>query len=770
MKRILTAALIALVSIPGLVFASDYTKHYLDNKHPAEKRGKPVGSYYGGYAWIFYPKSKGYGTEYMKVTVDFKKQTGYIPQMDSCAPGASCLFKNTLYLFGVNHYNAEIGYTYLMGDSTWASKKRIKVDGKYLKNGKSKYGGTRVMAAAELNDTLYLFYLTSDDGECSYVYTSDGVNWSASPTPFSYPISGTSCNISVCNYQQRDGKHRLMCAWSDQDDFGLNVCGFDGNQRVWAREINTDKGKPVYARGVSLIPGSAPSYLNTPGHLQVQMFYTGKSHLYPLKRGIYDVNTDTWHVNDKAIDYLYLSGSWPCALSNFKTEGANLRKKVWCFYPYPVATDRDYTVPCVLSYISDLLVVDPDSTSVLNTEDTTYRALWGLVGVLEGPPPYHLNKEEFGSPPTTFTFGTEEEKGTEITHEYELSFVARYSLLKKFGGLSDEYQYAWTTNYTWDSTFTKSIEYTVSPDPAYNWGYRFFLKPTITRDWIELKDYRGVSTGIHDYFFYVTGGNIQIEPFEMDSVNTHDITSFEDRFPDPQDTICSGEVTWLHTLQSKVTFGTKTAYKTTNTSRSTFKREAGMAYDGFFMVGGDAEGSISFSGTHSSAINKKLGFEVNGPACGAPRPDHPEDVVSYNLTGYWIQARNGVDYYWIPENYSGCRPWLFTWNVTNIQYQEGSDEGVEEGLAACLNLDVAGLSSQVTISYTLPRTSPISLKVYDAGGRLIKTLASGDAAAGEHSIKWDGTDDRGRMLSSGAYFARLTSGSEHRLRKIVLLR
>ncbi|MBA7611231.1 hypothetical protein ES703_18451 [subsurface metagenome] len=769
MKRIFIAALLALVCIPALFFGADYTKHYID-KHPVAKRGKPVGFYYGGYAWIFYPKSKGYGTEYMKVTVDFKKETGYIPQMDSCSPGVCCLFKNTLYLFGVNHYNAEIGYTYLMGDSIWwAQRKRIKVDGKYLKNGVTKDGGTRIMAAAELNDTLYLFYMDVEhEGDVRYVYTSDGVNW-IDGHGIVGPIVG---NVAACNYQTKNGEHRLMIAWM-YDGYYVYAANFDGYKISKAWVPRTGKGKLVYATGVTLIPGSAPSYLNTPGHLQVQMYYTGKSHLYPLKRGIYDVNTDTWHVNDKSIDYLYHSGSWPCALSNFKTEGANLRKEVWCFYPWAYATDRDLTLPCVLSYISDLLVVDPDSTTVLKTEDTTYRALWGLLGVLQGPPPYHLNGVEYGNPPTSFTFGTKEEKGTEIAHEYDLSFVARYSFLKKFGGLTDEYQYAMATNYTWDSTFTRSIEYTVFPDTTgRNLGYRFFLKPTITREKIELKDYRGVSTGIHDYLFYVTSGELQTESYEMDdSLRTDSIETFLDRYFDPQDTICSGEVTWLPNIQSDVTFGTQTEYKTTNTSRGSFKRDAGIGYDGFFMIGGDVGGSITFSGTHSSAVNKKLGFEVNGPACGAPRPDHPEDVVSYNLRGYWIQSRNGVEYYWIPENYSGCRPWLFTWNVTNIQYQEGSAEDVEEEeLAASLNLDIAGLSSQVTINYSLPQTSPIFLKVYDAGGRLVKVLASDDAVAGKHSITWDGTDDRGRMLASGVYFARLDAGQEQRLAKIVLMR
>ena len=38
------------------------------------------------------------------------------------------------------------------------------------------------------------------------------------------------------------------------------------------------------------------------------------------------------------------------------------------------------------------------------------------------------------------------------------------------------------------------------------------------------------------------------------------------------------------------------------------------------------------------------------------------------------------------------------------------------------------------------------------------------------TIEWDGTDDRGRRVSSGVYFYRLTAGYYDRTRKMVLLK
>jgi len=52
----------------------------------------------------------------------------------------------------------------------------------------------------------------------------------------------------------------------------------------------------------------------------------------------------------------------------------------------------------------------------------------------------------------------------------------------------------------------------------------------------------------------------------------------------------------------------------------------------------------------------------------------------------------------------------------------------------------------------------------------VKALVSGEEATGDHSINWDGSDDRGRALAGGVYFARLNAGEETRLAKIMLIR
>jgi len=75
------------------------------------------------------------------------------------------------------------------------------------------------------------------------------------------------------------------------------------------------------------------------------------------------------------------------------------------------------------------------------------------------------------------------------------------------------------------------------------------------------------------------------------------------------------------------------------------------------------------------------------------------------------------------------------------------------------------------LRFTLPATGAAStLTIYDLSGRHLATLFSGRADGREHSLRWDGRDERGHPMSSGVYFAKLSVGSESQSRKLVVLK
>ena len=74
------------------------------------------------------------------------------------------------------------------------------------------------------------------------------------------------------------------------------------------------------------------------------------------------------------------------------------------------------------------------------------------------------------------------------------------------------------------------------------------------------------------------------------------------------------------------------------------------------------------------------------------------------------------------------------------------------------------------IRYNLPVAGYAELTVFDMTGRRIQSLVSGHQSAGQHVVRWDGTDHQGNPVSSGVYIYSLQTGNEIKSRKMMLLR
>ena len=70
----------------------------------------------------------------------------------------------------------------------------------------------------------------------------------------------------------------------------------------------------------------------------------------------------------------------------------------------------------------------------------------------------------------------------------------------------------------------------------------------------------------------------------------------------------------------------------------------------------------------------------------------------------------------------------------------------------------------------LDETRPISLEIYDAGGRRVTTLRLEPSRPGRHRVAWNGQDAAGRSVPSGMYFAVLRSRTVRQVRMVVRAR
>lgn len=83
-------------------------------------------------------------------------------------------------------------------------------------------------------------------------------------------------------------------------------------------------------------------------------------------------------------------------------------------------------------------------------------------------------------------------------------------------------------------------------------------------------------------------------------------------------------------------------------------------------------------------------------------------------------------------------------------------------------------SGNTTFRYRLPQRAVVRLEIYDARGRLVRSVLKAEQGAGEHVVAWNGRDDLARDVGNGQYFGRLQvegdGYGESVTRKIVVTR
>ncbi len=152
------------------------------------------------------------------------------------------------------------------------------------------------------------------------------------------------------------------------------------------------------------------------------------------------------------------------------------------------------------------------------------------------------------------------------------------------------------------------------------------------------------------------------------------------------------------------------------------------------------------------------------PICTAPGDQSRDQITSDGAGGgiiTWQDARSGsIDIYAL------------------LIDQFGRPGGVVTGVDALKTPPMSYIAQNypnpfnpyTTIRFGLKERSPVSLRIYDTAGRLVRALVDEPRAAGDFDEAWDGRDDTGDRVAAGVYFCRLKVRGISQTRKMVLLR
>jgi len=160
-------------------------------------------------------------------------------------------------------------------------------------------------------------------------------------------------------------------------------------------------------------------------------------------------------------------------------------------------------------------------------------------------------------------------------------------------------------------------------------------------------------------------------------------------------------------------------------------------------------------------------FNMGGAGTSSLLRSHTMDLHSAFSTGETILLRFRL--FADP----GVNGW--GWVIDNLRIQPNAPTSDVSDLAPAHGLTLAQnvpnpFNPSTRIDYNLGGAGKVTLRIYDVRGRLVRGLVDRADVPGTHSATWDGRDDRGIAVASGAYWYRLTTPEGVRQRRMTLVR
>ena len=75
-----------------------------------------------------------------------------------------------------------------------------------------------------------------------------------------------------------------------------------------------------------------------------------------------------------------------------------------------------------------------------------------------------------------------------------------------------------------------------------------------------------------------------------------------------------------------------------------------------------------------------------------------------------------------------------------------------------------------TIEFELTKTSETNVTIYNVKGEKVKSLADERMEAGKQRLMWTGKDDKGKKVSSGVYFYKISTDGKTETKKMLLIK
>jgi len=139
-----------------------------------------------------------------------------------------------------------------------------------------------------------------------------------------------------------------------------------------------------------------------------------------------------------------------------------------------------------------------------------------------------------------------------------------------------------------------------------------------------------------------------------------------------------------------------------------------------------------------------------------------------------VSSLNVGNYYWkvrskdLAGNTSHYSP-TGQFSVKSVTAVDNKNSAIPKEFAVSQNYPNPFNPSTI-INYALPKSSLVTLKIYNILGQEVKTLLNTQSPAGFYSVQWNGENNFGQHVASGIYIYRVTAGQYVKSMKMVMLK
>lgn len=184
------------------------------------------------------------------------------------------------------------------------------------------------------------------------------------------------------------------------------------------------------------------------------------------------------------------------------------------------------------------------------------------------------------------------------------------------------------------------------------------------------------------------------------------------------------------------------------TPRSILAANDGVAIDsnGDLYIGVGANNAPCLMNASATLVGNLFGGAPPSPVAG---------VWQENGSPY-VALQNGDLYYWCSHAVPSPGQPVFAGNIFSGAGISAVHVTKQTPSSTAFKNRPNPFNPATEIPFTIAEGGRVTIRVYDASGRVVRTIEDAVRTPGQHLVRWDGLDDTGNAAGSGTYFSRIT--------------